>query len=145
MGQARSRVVAPTVRGSTARTEPDIRGGGRQRRRRGPLVFTPSCVTLSGQEVSALSLSAGVLHKDLSRVPLHSAEHPIFGLYRVGEKAALAGGYSLWYSLPRRAWLPTVSLLSRFAGREIAVAEYACVGSTVAPAHRAAWPRKPSS
>jgi hypothetical protein len=97
----------------------------------GHLVFTPSRVTLGAREVSALSLSAGVLRKDLSRVPLHSTEHPTFGLYRVGEEAALAGGYSLWYSLPRRAWLPMVPLLSRFAGRDIAVAEYDCVGSTL--------------
>jgi hypothetical protein len=97
----------------------------------GHLIFVPSRVAVRDREVSALCLSACVLRKDLSRASARSTDHPFFGLYRVGEEAAIAAGYGLWYSLPRRAWLPMVPLLSRFAGRDIAVSEYDCVGSSL--------------
>jgi hypothetical protein len=100
----------------------------------GQLVCTPSRAVVGDREVRAMRLSAQIVRKDLNRTSLRSVAHPIFGLYEVGEKAAVAAGFHLWYALPKRAWLPIVPLLSRFAGREIAVAEYPCLSVSLVSA-----------
>jgi hypothetical protein len=107
----------------------------------GQLIFTPSRVVVVEREVRALRLSAPILRKDLSGTSLHIMDHPLLGLYKVGEEAAIAGGYGLWYALPRYGWLPYFQWLSHFvvrkshfAAQELAIAEYRCVESPVGQA-----------
>ena len=107
----------------------------------GQIILTPSRVLIGEEEVPALRLSTIVLRQGLAgsslpweRLALRGMEHPLVGLYRAAEEAAVAGGYGLWYAMPRPALLPGFRWLVRFLGQEIVIVEYGCAETAVGSA-----------
>jgi hypothetical protein len=104
----------------------------------GQIILTPSRVLIGEREVRALRLSTVVLRRGLAgsslpweRAALRGMEHPLLGLYRAAEEVAVAGGYGLWYAMPRQALLRPFRWLGGFLGQEIVIAEYGCVETAV--------------
>lgn len=89
-------------------------------------MFAPSHAVVNGREVRALRLSAPILRERLRGQSLRNGNHPVFGLLKAGEAAALERGFSVIYSLPEHGWLPIFRAFPRFGISLYDEATYPC-------------------
>lgn len=93
----------------------------------GQLSLTPATILFSGKKVTALRLSAPVLHQDFRLHDLRSGDHPVFLMIKHGMSMAKEMGYSIVYSLPAHGWLGLLKMFPRLGFPDIQIASYKCV------------------
>ncbi len=99
----------------------------------GQKIFTPSRISVDGEEKKALRLSAPILTKEF-RARISNESHPITGMYKLGAKTAFEKGFNLIYSFPVPAWLPVIKLMFPKIGidmKKVVAAQIECSALSV--------------
>ncbi|HET6980367.1 MAG TPA: hypothetical protein VFI24_28790 [Pyrinomonadaceae bacterium] len=98
-------------------------------------MFAPSRAVVGGREVRALRFSAPIVREGLRGGSLRDGAHPVFGLFKAAEAAAVERGFSVVYSIPEHGWLPIFRVATRYGISPFAEAAYSCAALPVEAAN----------